>query len=136
MEQSGITSAKVSDFDTSNVSVMGFDSGDAKTAEEYWNKYSEDFTAGFGEIKYEEEGTDTTLCGVPAKKYIYTVNVGGIDVLGLGTDFDGIGGTQEIADSSMLPQLWDAFAKAGFHESEIEKIAYGNVMRVIKESMK
>ena len=50
--------------------------------------------------------------------------------------FDGIGGTQEISDSSMLPQLWDAFAKAGFHESEIEKIAYGNVMRVIKESMK
>ena len=66
----------------------------------------------------------------------HIVNVGGIDVLGLGTDFDGIGGTQEIADSSMLPQLWDAFAKAGFHESEIEKIAYGNVMRVIKESMK
>ena len=66
----------------------------------------------------------------------HIVNVGGIDVLGLGTDFDGIGGTQEISDSSMLPQLWDAFAKAGFHESEIEKIAYGNVMRVIKESMK
>lgn len=66
----------------------------------------------------------------------HIVNVGGIDVLGLGTDFDGIGGTQEISDSSMLPLLWDAFAKAGFHESEIEKIAHGNVMRVIKESMK
>ena len=79
MEQSGITSAKVSDFDPSNVSVMGFDSGDTHSAEEYWSKYSEDFTAGFGEIKYEEEGTDTTLCRLPAKKYIYTVNIGGED---------------------------------------------------------
>ena len=79
IEQSGITSAKVSDFDTSNVSVMGFDPENVSSAEEYWNKYSEDFTANFGEINYEEEGTDTTLCGLPAKKYIYTVSVGGAD---------------------------------------------------------
>ena len=79
MEQSGITSAKVSEFDTSNVSVMGFDSADVNSAEEYWSKYSEDFTAGLGELKYEEEGTDTTLCGLPAKKYIYTVSIGGVD---------------------------------------------------------
>ena len=79
LEQSGITSAKVSDFDTSNVSVMGFDPENVQSAEEYWEKYSEDFTAGFGEIKYEEEGTDTTLCGLPAKKYIYTVSMGGSD---------------------------------------------------------
>ena len=79
MEQSGITSAKVSDFDTSNVSVMGFDSADVHSAEEYWSKYAEDFTAGLGELKYEEEGTDTTLCGLPAKKYIYTVSIGGVE---------------------------------------------------------
>ncbi|MBQ3587648.1 MAG: dipeptidase [Oscillospiraceae bacterium] len=66
----------------------------------------------------------------------HIVNVGGIDCLGLGTDFDGIGGTQEIADSSMLPLLWDALKKEGFHESEIEKISHGNVLRVIRESMK
>lgn len=66
----------------------------------------------------------------------HIVNVGGIDVLGIGTDFDGIGGTQEISDSSMLPLLWDALAKEGFHESEIEKISHGNVLRVIRESMK
>ncbi|MBQ8604665.1 MAG: dipeptidase [Oscillospiraceae bacterium] len=66
----------------------------------------------------------------------HIVNVGGIDCLGLGTDFDGIGGTQEIADSSMIPLLWDALKKEGFHESEIEKISHGNVLRVIRESMK
>lgn len=63
----------------------------------------------------------------------YITNLGGMDCLGLGTDFDGIYGTQEISDSSMLPMLWDALAKEGFHESEIEKISHGNVLRVIKE---
>lgn len=66
----------------------------------------------------------------------HLADVGGIDCVGLGTDFDGIFGTQEISDSSMLPMLWDALAKAGFHESEIEKISHKNVLRVIKESMK
>ncbi len=83
---------------------------------------------------------DITVTHTPITNIVknakHIVNVGGIDCLGIGTDFDGIGGTQEIADSSMLPMLWDALKKEGFHESEIEKIAYKNVMRVIKESMK
>ena len=66
----------------------------------------------------------------------YLSKLGGIDCVGLGTDFDGIYGTQEIANSAMLPLLWDALRKEGFHESEIEKIAYKNVMRVIKECLK
>ncbi len=83
---------------------------------------------------------DITATHTPISNIIknakHIVNVGGIDCLGLGTDFDGIGGTQEISDSSMLPILWDSFAKAGFHESEIEKITHKNVLRVIKETMK
>lgn len=79
--------------------------------------------------------THTPISNI-VKNAKHIVNVGGIECLGLGTDFDGIGGTQEIADSSMLPILWDAFAKAGFHESEIEKITHKNVLRVIKETMK
>ncbi|MBQ3394344.1 MAG: dipeptidase [Oscillospiraceae bacterium] len=63
-------------------------------------------------------------------------NVGGIDVIGLGTDFDGIEGIQEISCSSMLPVLWDEFKKAGFTEDEIDKISHNNVLRVIKEAMK
>ncbi|MEG1781768.1 MAG: dipeptidase [Oscillospiraceae bacterium] len=66
----------------------------------------------------------------------YLASLGGIDCVGLGTDFDGIYGTQEISNSAMIPLLWDALAKEGFHESEIEKIAYKNVLRVIKECTK
>lgn len=79
--------------------------------------------------------THTPISNI-VKQARHIANVGGIDCVGLGTDFDGIFGTQEISDSSMLPLLWDALAKAGFHESEIEKISHKNVLRVIKESMK
>ncbi|MBQ7821136.1 MAG: hypothetical protein IJ391_02510 [Clostridia bacterium] len=76
-EQNGMTSAMVSEFDTSNVSMMGFDAGEARSSEEYWAQFSEEFTTVLGEITYEEEGTDTTLGGKNAKKYIYTADIGG-----------------------------------------------------------
>lgn len=63
----------------------------------------------------------------------YLAKVGGIDCIGLGSDFDGIGGDLEMKDASMLPLLADALQKAGFHESEVDKILYKNVLRVYKE---
>lgn len=76
-EQNGMTSAMVSEFDTSNISLMGFDAGDARSAEEYWTQFSEEFKDVFGEPVFEEEGTDTTLGGNAAKKYIYTASIAG-----------------------------------------------------------
>lgn len=61
------------------------------------------------------------------------VNVGGMDVLGLGSDFDGIDGQKELTGVQDLPRLADAFAKAGFRASDIEKIFSGNVLRVYKD---
>ncbi len=78
-ESNGMTSAMVSEFDTSNVSMMGFDVGEARSADEYWESFSEEFTEVFGEISYEEKGTSTTLGGKDAKKYIYTADVAGIE---------------------------------------------------------
>ena len=63
----------------------------------------------------------------------YIVNVGGIECLGLGSDFDGIGNPVEMGDASGMPLLGEALGKAGFHESEIDKIFSGNVMRVYRE---
>jgi uncharacterized lipoprotein YehR (DUF1307 family) len=76
-EQNGMTSAMVSLLDNSNVSMMGFDAGDARSAEEYWTSFEEEFKTVLGEITYEENGTDTTLGGNAAKKYIYTASVAG-----------------------------------------------------------
>ncbi len=66
----------------------------------------------------------------------HIVNIAGIDSLAIGTDFDGIYGTQEISSSRDMPLLYTALEKAGFKEGEIEKIASGNALRVIKEAMK
>lgn len=63
----------------------------------------------------------------------YIINVGGVDCLGLGSDFDGIGGDLEMQDCSMLPMLEAELRKQGVHESEIEKIFYKNVLGLYKE---
>ena len=62
----------------------------------------------------------------------HIVNVGGIDCVGLGSDFDGIGSRLEIENASGLPRLYEAL-KEYFSEEEIEKIFYRNVLRVYKE---
>lgn len=60
-------------------------------------------------------------------------NVGGIDVLALGTDFDGIENEVEIENIGEIGKLRKALAKEGFTNSEIDKIFYGNIKRVLKE---
>lgn len=62
--------------------------------------------------------------------------IGGIDCVGLGSDFDGIGGELELQDVSYLPQLREALKKAEFTEEEIDKIFYQNVLRVYQEVLK
>ena len=58
---------------------------------------------------------------------------GGEDFVAVGTDFDGFGGAKEmeIADIGEMPRLYDALAKAGFTERQLEKFWYGNAKRVI-----
>ena len=60
-------------------------------------------------------------------------SVGGIEVIGIGTDFDGIGGDLELGDASKMDMLLDGLKKAGFSVDEIEKIFYKNVLRVYDE---
>ncbi len=60
-------------------------------------------------------------------------NVAGIDVLAVGSDFDGISGNTAMKDASELGMLIDALDKAGFTAGEIDKICWENALRVIKE---
>ncbi len=63
----------------------------------------------------------------------HIVNVGGSDCLGLGSDFDGIKTHEELPDASYMPLLADAFAKAGFTNTQIDKILFENVLRLYRE---
>jgi membrane dipeptidase len=63
-------------------------------------------------------------------------NVGGIDVLALGSDFDGIHNEVEIKNPSEFNKLYFALKNNNFNELEIEKIFYRNVIRVFEEILK
>ena len=63
-------------------------------------------------------------------------NLAGIDCIGLGSDFDGIGSKLEMKDASGYQMLYDALIEAGLSIEEIEKIFYKNVLRVYKAVLK
>lgn len=63
----------------------------------------------------------------------YIRKIGGIDVIALGSDYDGIENEVEIKDSSEMGKLAFELNKHGFNDDEIEKILYKNAIRVIKE---
>lgn len=63
-------------------------------------------------------------------------HVGGVDVIALGSDFDGIGNKVEINDCSEMGKLSDVLLKEGFSYDEVEKIFYKNAERVIKDVLK
>lgn len=58
--------------------------------------------------------------------------IAGIDHVGIGSDFDGLGDSlpDGLKDVSMYPNLIAELLKRGYSESEIEKICYKNVWRV------
>ena len=61
--------------------------------------------------------------------------VGGIGCIGLGSDFDGIGGRMELPSAAALPRLAQAMEKAGFSISEIEAVFYKNVLRLYQDCL-
>lgn len=63
-------------------------------------------------------------------------NKGGEDFVALGSDLDGIGGELEINEAKDFDLLFNALRKDGWNESQIEKLAYKNAERVIKEVLK
>lgn len=63
-------------------------------------------------------------------------DVGGIDVLALGSDFDGIEPKLELKDPSEMGRLAEALKKGGFKEEEIEKIFWWNGERYLEDVLR
>lgn len=61
-------------------------------------------------------------------------NLVGIDYVGLGSDFDGVGDSLPtgLKDVSMFPNLIAELLKRGYSREDIEKICYKNIFRVWK----
>lgn len=84
----------------------------------------------------KEDGSNFGTVASMVEHIKHIVSVGGIDCVGLGSDFDGIGNNIEMKDASMLHMLREALINEGFNEEEIDKIFYKNVLRVFKEVLK
>lgn len=63
----------------------------------------------------------------------HIADVGGIECVGLGSDFDGIPPYQGCPKAEQMDKLAAIFEKNGFGQREIDKILYQNVFRVYKE---
>ena len=79
----------------------------------------------------------TAVCGSDAAAIAraigYTVNLVGVEHVGLGSDFDGA--VAEPFDTTGLVQITDALIGQGFSEREIALIMGGNVIRLLNESL-
>ena len=63
----------------------------------------------------------------------HIAELGGIDVIGFGSDYDGISRWPEgLGDPSTFPALLDLLAKHGYTHEQLEKIAGLNYWRVLK----
>lgn len=60
---------------------------------------------------------------------------GGIEVLGLGSDFDGIDTHRELPGAQSMEKLWEALRRSGFSEGQLDKIFWGNVLRVYADTL-
>lgn len=67
----------------------------------------------------------------------HAVDVAGIDSVGLGSDFDGINVTPAgLENVSKIGAVLDEMSARGFSSEDIEKVAGGNFLRILKENEK
>lgn len=65
----------------------------------------------------------------------HVVRLAGLDHVGLGSDFDGVGDSlpTDLADVSAYPNLIRALLERGYSEQDVAQICSGNLLRVWSE---
>lgn len=65
----------------------------------------------------------------------HMADVGGMDCVAIGTDFDGFFGNLEVSDPTKMDILAQALKAQSFSDDQIDKIFSGNVLRVMDEAV-
>ncbi len=100
-------------------------------------------------MKFWQRFNKNTFRGIAAALVVAAAVMGGTDaalaagepvteeheIIGLGSDFDGIGGKLELSDCSKMPLLADALRKEGFTEDEVEAIFFRNAQRFFENNL-
>ncbi len=63
----------------------------------------------------------------------YTLDLVGVDHVGIGADWDGGGGVDGMSDVTFVPKITQGLIDAGYSEKDVEKIWSGNVLRLMRE---
>lgn len=86
-------------------------------------QYLEEYTAKF---------TPFPTVARVADHFDHVVSLVGIDYVGLGSDYDGVGDSLPtgLKDVSMFPNLFAELLRRGYSREDLEKICYKNVFRV------
>ena len=90
------------------------------------------FAPGMTRPDGEREG-DIPLSGL-VRHIDYVAERIGVDHVALGSDFDGARMPSELADAAQLPKLIQALQEGGYDDDSLEKIAYRNWFRVLRDS--
>jgi len=89
-------------------------------AEKVIDKYFKDNPKAFSDVEKVADHVDRI------------VKMAGIDHVGIGSDYDGVGDSLPVGlkDVSSYPNLIAELLKRGYSDSDIEKICSGNLFRV------
>jgi membrane dipeptidase len=99
------------------------------------NEDNPDFVNGAEMELYSKivEGTDKVDLNSIVDHIVHIADVGGIDCVGLGSDFDGIPSTPvDLTDTSCYPLLLNRLSDKGFKQEDIRKIMGLNLFNFFK----
>ena len=82
------------------------------TPEEYWDYYSAQFSAAFGNMTYETKGENTIVSSIKSRKYVYTATVTGVEYKFL----------QTVTIKNGTVYIFTYTAKAGEYDSHLSDI--------------
>lgn len=88
--------------------------------------------------EFREKHPNPVDVGTVANHIDHVVKIAGIDHVGLGSDYDGVGGNlpKGLEDVSTYPVLIHELLKRGYSDTDIEKICSGNLFRVWNQVIK
>lgn len=83
--------------------------------------------------RFLKDGMDFSKTEWIAEHILHMVHIGGIECIGLGSDFDGIDCGLELKNCEGMQLLAECLRKRGMTEGQIEQIFYKNVLRLYGE---
>jgi membrane dipeptidase len=108
------------------------------------NFYSAFIDSAFLERSEALAGNDVAIRALPRPAlsvlldhFEHIIRVAGIDHVGLGSDFDGVGGLlpQGMDDVTRLPLIAQGLLDRGYSEADVRKVLGGNMLRVMERAI-